>query len=264
MGSTHHTPVPTADHVDAPPIETPPVGAGSWFRREPSARTRSVGIVAEIEQEIIERGWPVGEMIGHEAQLMERFDVSRSVLREAIRTLEHRGVVTVRTGRKGGLVVAEPRADAVQMAASLYLDYCGFDPKHLYATWWVLQKALIDLVVETATADELAELRECQRRDAARGTDGVERSTFVEELVRLAGNPILELFFQITRDLAMVHGHETTPEASRWFARQYESMADAIAAREPARAHAVLERFLLRLEATDSVLTRRRTRPSTT
>ena len=61
------------------------------------ARTRSAAIVAEIEQEIVEQGWPIGASIGHEAQLMERFDVSRSVLREAIRTLESSGVVTVRT-----------------------------------------------------------------------------------------------------------------------------------------------------------------------
>ncbi len=254
MGETHRTPAALADHT----------GTDGWNRREPAtARTRSAVIVAEIEQEIVERGWPVGEMLGHEAQLMQRFDVSRSVLREAIRTLEHRGVVTVRTGRKGGLVVAEPRADAVQMAASLYLDYCGFDPKHLYATWRVLQEALIDLVVENATATELTELRACQRRDAARGIEGVERSTFVAELVRLARNPILEMYFQITRDLAIVHGHETTPEASRWFARQYEAMAEAIVARDATRAHAVLERFLARLEATDSVLPRRRRRPAT-
>ena len=97
-------------------------------------RTRSATIVAEIEQEIVEQGWPIGHMIGHEAQLMERFGISRSVLREAIRTLEHRGVVTVRTGRKGGLVVTEPSSDGIKMASSLYLDYVGFEPSHLYAT----------------------------------------------------------------------------------------------------------------------------------
>lgn len=226
-----------------------------------TGRTRSAAIVAEIEQEIVERGWPIGAMIGHEAQLMERFGVSRSVLREAIRTLEHRGVVTVRTGRKGGLVVTEPSADAVQMASSLYLDYLGFDPAQLYTTWRVLEGALIDLVIEGATDEEVVELRECQRRDAERGIEGVERSTFVEQLVVLAGNPILSLFFRTTTDLAMVHGHETTLRASRWFAARYGEMADAIVDRDAPRAHAVLEGFLERLEATDSVIERRRRRP---
>jgi len=38
-----------------------------------------------IEDDIIAAHWPVGQVLGSEAQLMERYDVSRAVLREAIR-----------------------------------------------------------------------------------------------------------------------------------------------------------------------------------
>jgi DNA-binding FadR family transcriptional regulator len=199
-------------------------------------------------------------VIGHEAQLMERFDVSRSVLREAIRTLESSGVVTVRTGRGGGLVVTEPRAEAVALAASLYLDYTGFGPAQLFRTWLVVQGALMDLAVETATDDELLELRECQRTDARLGVEGIEQSSFIERLAGLAENPILALFFLITRDLAMVHGLEMTPSAAAWFARQYGEMADALVERDAEQARAILERFLRRLEDTGSVVVRRRRR----
>lgn len=225
------------------------------------ARTRSAEIVAEIEQEIVERGWPIGALIGHEAQLMERFGVSRAVLREAIRTLESSGVVTVRTGRCGGLVVAAPRPDAVKMAASLYLDFVGFEPRQLYAAWDAIQGALIDLVVANATDDELAELRECQRWDAGRGVEGIERSSFIVGLAHLARNPLLGLAFEILRDLAFVHGLEMTPTAVRWFSRQYGQMAEALADRDAARARQLLAAFLERLEATESVVERRRRRP---
>lgn len=225
-----------------------------------AARTRSAEIVAEIEHEVVERGWPIGDNLGNEAQLMERFDVSRSVLREAIRTLENAGVVTVRTGRRGGIVVTAPRSDAVKLAGSLYLDYAGVQPEDLYATWLVVQRAVIDSVIRTASDDELEELRECHRWDATRGNDGIERSAFIEGLELLARNPILELFFKMTRDLAMVHGRDMTPEANRWFTRQYEQMADALVDRDGARANDLLERFLDRLEQSNSVVARRRRR----
>lgn len=225
-----------------------------------AARTRSAEIVAEIEHEIVQRGWPVGEAIGHEAQLMERFDVSRSVLREAIRTLESSGVVTVHTGRRGGLVVTAPSAETVKMASSLYLDFVGVDPEKLYATWRVVQSAVMDAVIAVATDEELEDLRECQRWDASRGIDGVERSAFISGLELLARNPILELFFKITRDLAMVHGHEMTPKVARWFARQHELMADALVDRDTERARELLDLFLVRLAETNSVVARRRRR----
>lgn len=224
------------------------------------ARTRSAEIVAEIEHEIVAKGWPVGEIIGREAELMERFEVSRAVLREAIRTLESSGVVTVHTGRNGGLVVSAPRAENVKMTSSLYLDYVGFDPADLYATWALVQGAAIENVVANASDEELEELRDCQRWDATRGIDGMERSSFMEGLEHLARNPILGLFFKITRDLAMVHGHEMTPKAFRWFSDQYAQMADAIVARDAPLARDLLASFLERLQATNSVVQRRRLR----
>ena len=116
-------------------------------------------------------------------------------------------------------------------------------------------------MIERASDDELRELRACQHRDAERDVEGVEHSSFVEMLTQLSGNPILTLYFRITTDLALVHGHETTVRASRWFAARYGQLAQAIERRDRAGAHAVLDQFLERLEATDSVVERRRRRP---
>ncbi len=49
-----------------------------------------------------------GVVLGSEADLLERCQVSRTVFREAIRLLEHQQVAHTRRGPGGGLVVAEP------------------------------------------------------------------------------------------------------------------------------------------------------------
>ena len=66
--------------------------------RLPTAPGRKLGeILAEtIENEIIAAGWKVGDVVGSESELCERYGVSRAVFREAIRIVGHHGVAEMR------------------------------------------------------------------------------------------------------------------------------------------------------------------------
>ncbi len=70
-------------------------------------------------------GWPVGEVLGSEADLLERYQVSRAVFREAVRLVEHQQVARTRRGPGGGLVITEPTIGAVIDAVVLYLHRVG-------------------------------------------------------------------------------------------------------------------------------------------
>src|SRR2546430_2629334 len=78
-----------------------------------------------VEDDIVKRGWPVGEVLGSEQQLLARHGVGRGVLREAVRVLETHGVAKRRQGPGGGLVVVAPEPDVILDAARLFLDYRG-------------------------------------------------------------------------------------------------------------------------------------------
>ena len=76
----------------------------------------------KIEAQIAARGWTQGEVLGSESELLDEYGVSRAVLREAIRLLEHHGVATMRRGPGGGLIVRHPEpASAVHMLLGLAL-----------------------------------------------------------------------------------------------------------------------------------------------
>lgn len=66
-----------------------------------------------------------GERLDSEAILLRRYQVSRGVLREAIRALERYAVVRTAEGRNGGLCVATPDPTAVVRSAVLYLRFLG-------------------------------------------------------------------------------------------------------------------------------------------
>ena len=83
----------------------------------------AAAVVAAIEEEIVRRGWPVGTVIATEAELLERFDVSSPVLRQAVGILESNQVARMRRGPGGGLVVTAPNETSVGNSVALYLEY---------------------------------------------------------------------------------------------------------------------------------------------
>ena len=51
--------------------------------------------------------------------------MSRSVLREAVRLVEHHQVARMRRGPNGGLLICEPDAGPATRAVVIYLEYLG-------------------------------------------------------------------------------------------------------------------------------------------
>src|SRR5260370_34433676 len=78
-----------------------------------------------IEADIVRRGWTVGESLGSEHALQQRYGVSRSVLREAVRLVEHHQVALMRRGPNGGLLICEPDAGPATRAVVIYLECPG-------------------------------------------------------------------------------------------------------------------------------------------
>src|SRR3546814_20446629 len=63
---------------------------------------------------------------------MERYGVSRAVLREAVRVLEHHQVAKMRRGPGGGLFVSEPGVAATTEAVALHLHRLAIPTAQLF------------------------------------------------------------------------------------------------------------------------------------
>src|SRR5205814_1762418 len=70
-------------------------------------------IVAQIERAIYEGRLAHGDKLPPERQLVREFGASRVAVREALRALEHRGLVEVRQGSAGGYFIRELDATTV-------------------------------------------------------------------------------------------------------------------------------------------------------
>jgi DNA-binding FadR family transcriptional regulator len=157
----------------------------------------------KIKLAIAGKGWPLGSVIGSEAELLAEYGVSRAVLREAVRLLEHDHVAHMRRGPGGGLVVAEPDAGAVISAATLYLGYREVRPGQLFAARAAIELAAVRSAAESLDEQGIDVLRHILAGEVSSDQRiDVDAHDFHLGIARLSGNPAVELLTNVLIELS--------------------------------------------------------------
>jgi DNA-binding FadR family transcriptional regulator len=183
------------------------------FRANPQATGKRGQVTARaIADEVVRRGWVVGDSLGSETDLLERFDVSRAVLREAIRLLEHQGVARMGKGPSGGLVVTAPDATAVAEAAALYCEFRGVDISQVYESRAALELTCVEIVARNINEAKIKALRTALEDGVVSGDAkqlAVSGHGLHVLIAHLTGNPTLELFVSSLVELTARYTAET-------------------------------------------------------
>lgn len=211
-------------------------------------------VAAIIRADIVARGWPVGEVLGAEPELIERYGVSRAVLREAVRIVEYLGVARMRQGPGGGLVVTAPNATAVTGAALVYFAYDGVKLEEVLGAGRIIEETAVELAATRATDAQLDQLRAWFDGAAARSTDHDDHWQFHEAVAGLTANPGIDLFVKIISRITALYGASGRRSVSRQRQERLATTAahrrivDAICARDPVRARLAMRQHLEELE----------------
>jgi DNA-binding FadR family transcriptional regulator len=192
---------------------------------------RAEQVAAQIEADIAALGWPVGKNLGSEASLIEKYGVSRAVLREAIRLIEHHLVGRMRPGPGGGLVVTEQNPEGVARAMSLYLAFAKVGRDQLLVVRGEIEGIAAELAATVATEQERVQLQEFMRSEAESiGQSWREAKEFHLRVANMAHNPAIYLFVRCLVDLTEQH---TEPSENRMETAQrihdvHMKIADAV------------------------------------
>lgn len=123
-------------------------------------RMRLPDVVAdELTDEILSRGLAPGDPLPTEANMLKQFDVSRATLREALRILETRGVLSMRTGRGRGPVVARPSLAALVESLKLNLRFLNVSFDEVLATREAIEPQLAAAAATNRGYEDLVALR---------------------------------------------------------------------------------------------------------
>ena len=209
-------------------------------------------IAREIEAEIVRRGWTIGESLGSEQALQQRFCVSRSVLREAVRLVEHHQVARMRRGPNGGLLICEPDAGPATRAMVIYLEYLGTTLGDLLNARLVLEPLAASLAAERIDEAGIERLREVLRAEQ-QWKPGLlaPRDEFHIALAERSKNPVLQLFIDVLMRLTARYARESRTESTNeaieavdHMHKDHAEIVAAVTAGDAARAKTLSERHV--------------------
>jgi DNA-binding FadR family transcriptional regulator len=78
-------------------------------------------VVEQVQEAIISGRLKAGQQLPPERELKEQFNVSRGTLREALRVLEQKGLIEIKTGVAGGAIVRGVSTDQVTESLALLI-----------------------------------------------------------------------------------------------------------------------------------------------
>ena len=166
-------------------------------------------IVEQIRDAIIRGKLQPGDRLPPERTLQEVFETSRITVREALRVLEHEGVLEIRTGSKGGAYVREPSINRVQKSLSMLIEYRNVPLSELAEFREDIEGSVTTLAARRAKRGDLDDLEKVFSRFRGICGEGVSRwadmlaadDEFHMALARASHNVLYEIV------LEAVHTH---------------------------------------------------------
>jgi GntR family transcriptional regulator, transcriptional repressor for pyruvate dehydrogenase complex len=215
-----------------------------------SAVRRSEQVARQLLDAIFTGRWLPGDRLPAEDELAAELGAGRSSIREAIKALEHGGVIRIRRGRGGGTYVAEPSYRLLSNVLSTIFLMHGFDLAALYHARRAIEPGIAALAAEQATPTDVAELEAILDQVATRlQTDedvselnarlhfAVARSTHNPLLLMLAA-AVVDLMRQVdATGLVIREGREQVLAAHR-------ALVLAIRDHDSGRAHALMAQHI--------------------
>ncbi|CAH1648255.1 GntR family transcriptional regulator [Hyphomicrobiales bacterium] len=217
-------------------------------------KSKAEHVAQRLLDKIITAGLAPGSSFGTEAELLTQFDVSRPTLRESLRILESQGVLELRPGPRGGIMVRKPSTDILAHGLSVYLRLHDVPFIAVLKAREVIEPALASEAAINGTEEDFDELEASIRRMKAIDKD---QTAFIEEnrifhsiIARASGNKVLETFWQTISILATGehHGVRYSFGNQQHVIEAHQGILDACRARDNKVAAAKMEAHVTELE----------------
>ena len=206
----------------------------------------SAQVVAEVRDALFARRLKPGDFLGTEKDLAARFNASRIVARDALRTLEALGIVEIRMGKGGGARIAHGNPRLFAEALAVQLDLTGVGAAEIMDAQRAIETLGAELAAENATDEDIAKLRRLlQDADAAMGDlDEFTRLSrdFHLAVAEASHNRVLLVQLISLEHVSWPRRNVTaTAKLARHIMAIHTKLADLIELRDPSGARALMD-----------------------
>lgn len=163
-------------------------------------------IVEQVEEAVFRRELMPGEKLPPEREMCDIFNTSRGTLREALRILEQKKLITIKLGSGGGAIVREPNSELIAENLTFLLQGQQGSLEQFTAMTAEVFAVLASSAAEKAGPSDVVALKQLVVRitDAMEETGGIGNVRITMdrlllcEFSRIVDNPFYLFFLQAT------------------------------------------------------------------
>jgi len=226
-------------------------GAATSILREPRSQSHTARVVEDLGRAIVSSRQPEGSLLPGDSELMERYAVSRTVLREAIKTLSAKGLLQAKA-RIGTRVRTRSDWNMFDPDVLLWHAQNGLSPSfivHLGEMRLALEPEAAALAAERRSADQLVEMEHWL---AEMSESNIGHQAFVTAdlglhlaIAEAAANPFLHsisTLIEVALDAMLRNSSPVeSPQRLATSIAEHRALVDAIAARKPEAARRAMQ-----------------------
>lgn len=214
-------------------------------------------VVEQIQDAILQGTLKPGDKLPPERELKETFGASRGTLREALRILEQKGLITIKTGVAGGAVVHALTTDQVSESLDLLIRYQKVSLKDLAEFREGVEGLVAGLAAERAKSDDIFRLEELRAEAKTNLEHGISHwDEFIEAdnrihltLAHIAGNPIYESVLKMVYQNINLYFGKFLPKEESLMKENFQDLVEIVAAvksRQAAKANLLVQNHVYR------------------
>ncbi|MES1975612.1 MAG: FCD domain-containing protein [Pseudomonadota bacterium] len=218
---------------------------------EDSSARRLFEDIANLIRHRIEIGdLKEGDKLPTERELASSLGYSRNTVREALRALEHAGLLEQRPGVLGGAFVRSSGAEVIRTAFEDLVRLKSIRPVDLIEVRMVIGREMVRLASERMDADDLEALEENfrQMEAAAQAEDQPLRVShslaFHKLLARASRNPVLIIITDVLTGITMEFVRNIGPAANTFAVESQRRMLDDLRSGRTESAMAEMDLYL--------------------
>lgn len=222
------------------------------------ARTSTITqkIIDQIRTAILDGKLKPGDILPPEKELMEQFGVSKQTLREALRALEHMGLIDVRKGIGGGAHIVEVDIEVTKQSLANFLYFKNLSIENLSELRKLIEPHAAEKAARDMSKEDLAHLE--QLNNTARNNLD---NNFLEDMshneinfhrviANNTGNPILILILDFVENLLEDFKKVLKPDLafSKSVLDAHDRIFNAICDKDPEKASAEMYQHVQNVE----------------
>jgi GntR family transcriptional regulator, transcriptional repressor for pyruvate dehydrogenase complex len=214
-------------------------------------------VVEQIQEAILEGRLEPGTRLPSERKLQETFSASRGTLREALRVLEQKGLITIKTGVKGGAVVNALTTDQISQSLDLLIRYQRVSLRDLAEFREGVEGNVACLAVERALPEDIDRLKNLLQEAGdhlKKGASGWDDFICTDneihiQLARIAGNPIYLSVLRTIYSSIQKYFDKFLPRREELLHKNYSDLCEIVEAvekRQASRVHLLVQTHVYR------------------